>query len=313
MNIPELGWLAMGTTLLAVLFVAVAFDTPKVSRVEANLDAQLNPRDELAAHYEQAQATSFFERIVLPVLKRANTPKGGNGVLFKSFRGKNTGKLGDYLKIADYPWGLSLNEFQLLQMTAGGAFALLGLVLAIVIRSPLLFLVAIVLAALGYKYPETVVQKKAQAKQKAVLDQYQSVCDMLALASDAGLGVLDTLHRVASQLKGRLSEELMQTLLDIQYGMSEEAAFTELASRCGVEEIDVFVQNILQSRRLGTPTAEVFHRLAEQSRTQAANRAEAQSQKLTVKLIPVIAVFIFLPLIGIIGGPAIFSIHASGF
>ena len=309
----------MGIAFFATFVVAQAFARPKVSRVESNLEAQLHHGDELVIHQEIAETTSFFERVIRPALKRANNQTSGrNSILLRGLRGKggkNTSahKVSELMKIADYPWGLSLEEFQLLQVGAGIGFAALGILLAVAVGSPILFLVAIFLAAMGYKYPESLIQKKAQAKQQAVVDQYQSVCDMLALSSDAGLGLIPTLERVATRMPGKLSEELVRTLGDIQYGMAEETAFNELQSRCGLEEINVFVQNILQSRRLGTPAAQVFRNLAEQSRTSAANRAEAQAQKLTVKLIPVIAIFIFLPLLGVIGGPAIFSIHASGF
>lgn len=319
MNIPDIGWLAMGVVFFAVFVMTQAFARPKTSRAETNLEAQIHHSDELISHQEITEAVSFFERVIRPAIQRANSQTSSrDSVLFKSLRGrrgkgKSALKLLDLMKIADYPWGLAPEEFQLLQMGAGIAFGVLGILLALVAGSPMLILVAIFLGAMGFKYPESLLQKKAQAKQQAVLDQYQSVCDMLALASDAGLGLLETLSRVAHRMPGRLSEELVRTLQDIQYGMSEETAFMELANRCGLEEINVFVQNILQSRRLGTPAAQVFRTLAEQSRTAASNRAEAKAQKLTVKLIPVIAIFIFLPLLGIIGGPAIFSIHASGF
>ncbi len=313
MNLPTVGWLAVGLVFFAIFVLVQSLYRPRRTNIDRNLEAQLHHQDDLVVHQEIVANASFFDRVVRPTIQRMHQQGATDNRFLKQLRnrGDNSSKIASQLTIADHPWGFSVEEFQLLQMGTAAGFALLGALLAVVEGSPLLFAAAVSLGILGYKYPEAIVQKKVDAKQKKILAQYQSVCDMLALSAESGLGLLESLNRVSTQLPGVLSEEIVRTLLEVHYGASEESAFVEMQSRCGLEEITVFVQNILQSRRLGTPPAKVFRDLAQQSRTATTNRAEAQAQKLTVKLIPVTAIFIFLPMLGIIGGPAMFSMHGS--
>jgi tight adherence protein C len=85
-----------------------------------------------------------------------------------------------------------------------------------------------------------------------------------------------------------------------------------MSRRLDIPEISSFVQTIIQAERMGTPVAEAFTILSEDTRMQRFHRGERIALQAPIKiLIPLI--FFIMPVIGIvIGGPILLQFMAGG-
>jgi tight adherence protein C len=103
--------------------------------------------------------------------------------------------------------------------------------------------------------------------------------------------------------------------LEMHLGAPRAQALRNMARRTGVDDITSLVATLVQSERFGTSVSQALRTYAEALRTERSQRAEEQAEKLAVKLLFPMLLFIF-PCIGVvILGPAgikIAAMFASG-
>jgi tight adherence protein C len=105
-----------------------------------------------------------------------------------------------------------------------------------------------------------------------------------------------------------VSRELNLTNREILAGRSREQALRNLASRCGLQDLNAIVGAILQSIKLGTSLVKTLKVQAEVLRKKRRERIRAQILKTPVKLIFPLLFFIFPTLLIVILGPSLINI-----
>ncbi|HNX80697.1 MAG TPA: type II secretion system F family protein [Candidatus Omnitrophota bacterium] len=159
-------------------------------------------------------------------------------------------------------------------------------------------------ALIAFFIPNFMLKKMIAKRKDAIGRLLPETVDLLGLCVEAGLDFTTACKWIIEKVPTNpLIEELAFVLEEIKWGKSRTQALRDMSRRLNVPEVSSFVQTLVQSERMGTPVAEAFAILSEDTRLQRFHRGERIAMAAPIKiLIPLI--FCILPVIGIvIGGP----------
>jgi tight adherence protein C len=134
---------------------------------------------------------------------------------------------------------------------------------------------------------------------------------MLTVCVEAGQSFDGALLQVARSVDGPIAGEFARVLSEIQIGKSRGDAFTSLAKRTSVEEAKNFVTSLVQADRLGLPIASVLREQSTQMRLVRRQRAEEKAQKVPVKIVFPMVLFIFPALFIVVIGPGAIRVMSA--
>jgi tight adherence protein C len=188
---------------------------------------------------------------------------------------------------------------------------LVGLTLATgIYRSNPVFILLLA-AVLGYMIPEIWLTWRVRARQRRLRLALPDGLDLLVICVEAGLGLDQSLMRVADELRiahPELSQELQLVTLGMRVGNTRLEALRELARRTGLEDIKALVAMLIQTERFGTSVAQSLRVHSDDLRMKRRQRAEEMAAKTTVKMVPALVFFIFPALMVVILGPAVITL-----
>ncbi len=128
--------------------------------------------------------------------------------------------------------------------------------------------------------------------------------DLLTISVEAGLGFDAALSQVSRNTDGPLAGEYFRVLQEMQIGKSRAEAFRALADRTTVPELRQFVSSLVQADQFGIPIARVLREQSQELRVKRRQVAEEKAQKVPVKIMVPLVLFIFPVLFIVILGPA---------
>ncbi len=166
-------------------------------------------------------------------------------------------------------------------------------------------------AGLGYLLPEFWLTSRVRRRQHRIRLSLPDCLDLLVVCVEAGLALDQALLRVTTELRiahPELCEELDLVNAEIRVGKTRIDALHELANRTGVDDIKALVAMLIQTDRFGTSIAQSLRVHSDDLRTKRRQRAEEMAAKATVKMVPVLVLFIFPALFVAILGPAVISL-----
>lgn len=164
---------------------------------------------------------------------------------------------------------------------------------------------------LGYLLPELWLVWRVNARQHRLRLSLPDALDLLVICVEAGLGLDQSLMRVAEELRithPELSDEIALVNLEMRVGKTRLDALRELGRRTGLEDIKALVAMLVQTERFGTSVAQSLRVHSDDLRIKRRQRAEEMSAKTTVKMVPPLVFFIFPALMVVILGPAVIAI-----
>jgi tight adherence protein C len=173
------------------------------------------------------------------------------------------------------------------------------------------FFVFLFVIILGYMLPEMWLFWKIKKRQRKLRLALPDGLDLLVVCVEVGLGLDQSLLRVAQELRivhPELSEELQMVNLEMRVGKTRLDALRELARRTGLDELKSLVAMLIQTERFGTSIAQSLRLFSDDLRTRRRQQAEEMSAKTTVKMVPPLVFFIFPALLVVILGPAIIAL-----
>ena len=131
-------------------------------------------------------------------------------------------------------------------------------------------------------------------REEAILDEFPTVAELLALSVTAGEGPAAGLARVGASSDGPLAGELRRALADVNAGTTLSRALETLAARIGLDPIDRFVDGLLVAMERGSPLGEVLRAQAVDAREARKRQLlESGGRKEIAMMVPV--VFLVLP------------------
>jgi tight adherence protein C len=164
------------------------------------------------------------------------------------------------------------------------------------------------IGALG---PTSQLNKKVEARQKAIQRALPDVMDLLVISVEAGLGFEQALDRVIVNVPGELSNEFSRVLGESRAGASRADALRAMDQRCDTPEVRSFVMAMIQADTFGVSIGRVLRSQADELRVKRRQRAQEQAQKAPVKMMIPMVFCIFPALFVVVIGPAIINIIAN--
>ena len=166
-------------------------------------------------------------------------------------------------------------------------------------------------AILGYMIPEIWFLRRVRARQLRLRAALPDGLDLLVVCVEAGLGLDQALLRVSQELQRahqEFSDELQLVSTEMRFGKTRTDALREFGRRTGLEDIKGLVSMLIQTERFGTSIAQSLRVFSEELRTKRRQRAEEMAAKISIKMVPVLVLFIFPALMIVVLGPAIVTI-----
>jgi len=302
MNIEVLLLAAVMAIGVFMFFRGVAM-APRQDLLESRL-AQF--RDQSVSLEEIELQQPFTERFLRPAMERL-------GAFLNSRVGRDrVTTIQNKLSLAGRPGNLTVNGFISLKLVVGVIAGVIGFGLMTLanIGLPVLpdFLAhlvwGVIIGLLGYMFPELWLRQKVQARQKEIRLALPNALDLLTISVEAGLGFDAALVRVTEKYKNALSEEFTQVLNEVRLGRPRLEALDEMGRRVGVEELQTFIQALIQSEQLGVGIAKVLRIQSEEMRRRRRQRAEEQAAQASLKMLFPMIGCIFPTLFIVLMGPA---------
>ena len=275
--------------------------------LEARL-AQFNETGRQVVSLTEAELSlPFSDRVIKPVFDKLGR------IMSRRMQGGQQQQIQEKLNLAGRPGGLTAGGFVALQLITLGLGVALGLGLAVLLATgpPVLYLAPVGGGVLGYLVPSITISRKIKKRQKEILLALPSALDLLTISVEAGLAFDAALARVTEKYRNVLATEFNQVLNEVRLGRPRLEALDEMGRRNKVEELNNFLQAIIQSEQLGVGIANVLRIQSEEIRRRRRQRAEEAGQKAPIKmLIPMIGC-IFPTLFIVLLGPAVIQVSKT--
>ena len=173
------------------------------------------------------------------------------------------------------------------------------------------FLIPAMALGFGYLLPDMWLTWRVRSRQSKLRKALPDALDLLVICVEAGLGLDQSLMKVAQDMKishAALSEELQLVNMEMRIGKTRIDALRELARRTGLDDIKALVAMLIQTERFGTSIAQSLRVYSDDMRLKRRQRAEEMSAKTSVKMVPPLVFFIFPALMVVILGPAVITL-----
>jgi tight adherence protein C len=188
---------------------------------------------------------------------------------------------------------------------------LLGALVAPKAAASSFLLVVGIVAIVGYLMPIYWLERAMRLRQERLRRALPDGVDLLVLCVEAGLGLDAAILRVARETKPvhpDLSRELLVVSRKVNAGLTRGDALRAMHERTGVEEVQVLVQNLIQSERLGSSVSKVLRVFSETLRRRRRQAAERKASVAPIKMTFPLAIMILPALFVVILGPAVMRI-----
>lgn len=149
------------------------------------------------------------------------------------------------------------------------------------------FVVAVVVAMLGFSLPRVYLRIRATIRKNAIERGLPVAIDMLTLCLSAGLNVLNSIERVAEELSLAYPElgyelQLVRRQADLR---SLEFALVQFADRVDLPQLRNVSVILSQSEKLGTDGISVLREYADNMRVNMKQHAEAAANRAPLKML----------------------------
>jgi tight adherence protein C len=168
---------------------------------------------------------------------------------------------------------------------------------------------SIILAIVGFYLPNLWIKFRISNRKDNIERALPDALDLMVVCVEAGTGLDAAFSRTAEEMKKTNSvfaEELELVNLEIRAGMPRQQALKNLAWRTDLENVNNLTTLLIQTERFGTSIAQALRVHSDFMRTKRFQRAEELAQKMPIKLIFPLVLFIFPMFFLVTIGPAVF-------
>ncbi|MBI4558836.1 MAG: type II secretion system F family protein [Candidatus Hydrogenedentes bacterium] len=162
-------------------------------------------------------------------------------------------------------------------------------------------------AAVLFYLPDIFVALRSRGRHAEVRRHLPDAIDLLEICVSSGQGLDMAWNAVTDEIRPvstLLADEMTLTNLEINLGEERGSAIRHMAQRTGVAELSSLVAVLVQSEKFGTSVADALRVFATGMRELRSQRAEEQAEKMALKMIFPMVLFIFPVIIIVAVGPA---------
>lgn len=214
------------------------------------------------------------------------------------------------LVLAGRPASWSLDKV-VLYKPIGLAFGLFFLFVMVTKGSGLLVVFGLLMVPLGYFVPDLLIYNLAIKRQQQLQKELPDLLDQIVISIEAGVGFEQALGRAGERNTGPLADEVLRLTQDMTVGLSRREAYMALADRTTVDDLRNFCRAVVQAEEYGISIASVVRSQAVELRHARRMRAEAEAQKVPVKILIPLMLCVLPVLFVIVLGPAVVSAYAQ--
>jgi tight adherence protein C len=169
------------------------------------------------------------------------------------------------------------------------------------------FIISGIFGVAGYVLPMLWLMQQAKKRQDSIQKSLPDFLDLLVICVEAGLGLDIAINKI-SQLKSvrtstYLREELVRYTKDIAFGKPRKESLLDMAGRTGVEDLNVIINALVQAYEMGTGVAHTLRVQSDSMRVKRLQKAEEKANKIPVKMVLPIYIFLFPAIFLTIFGP----------
>lgn len=300
---------SLASALISLAVLAIVFGIYKERRFR-----ELRGRLDAINHSQQGdyQATepdlNFMERVLRPL---------GRNLLARLGRMTPSGNLvvlRHQLRMAGNPANLAVIDFLGIKMLAAVATAILTAIYLMSMRGMAggqAVLFALGGGLVGLYLPNYWLGSRIRQRQTQISRALPDALDMLTTMVDAGLGFDIALVRLCERWDNPLTHELERAVHEMRMGVRRMEALRNLANRVDVTELRTFIAVLIQADQLGISISNILHVQSEQIRQLRRQKVEEKAATMPLKMMPIIALFIFPALFAILLGPSIPGVLAA--
>jgi tight adherence protein C len=166
---------------------------------------------------------------------------------------------------------------------------------------------------IGIAGPDAYIARRQRLLVERFRLEFPDLLDLLVVCVEAGLSLEAAFDRVRVEIAKR-SRELGMNLemmgAEMRAGRSTIEALESLADRLGLEEAGSFVSMLRQSIELGSDVGDALRVFGDEMRDKRLLRAEEAANKLSVKLVLPLGLFIFPVVLLVIMLPVVIKLSA---
>jgi tight adherence protein C len=130
------------------------------------------------------------------------------------------------------------------------------------------------------------------------------VIDVLVVCVEAGLTFEAAMERVVEKYDHALADEFGRVMQEVRLGRPRLEALNDMGQRSGVEELNNFVQAIIQSEQLGSGVGKILRIQSDEMRMRRLVTAQERGARASLKMLLPMLGCIFPTLWVILLGPA---------
>ncbi|GAC1654704.1 MAG: type II secretion system F family protein [Candidatus Dormibacteraceae bacterium] len=243
----------------------------------------------------------FSERVLRPLLERF-----GRFIADRTPE-KSRDSLRVKMGLAGNPGNFSVGGFQALRDVVAFFGLVLGGLVGLLVHHDTVGAVigGAGAAILGFYLPLLWLNSLANTRRKAIAKAMPDSMDMLTIASEAGQSFDAAMGNVVDKFDNALADEFAKVIRETQLGRPRLEALEDMGRRCGVEELNSFVQAIIQSEQMGVGIAKILRIQSAELRRRRRQKAQEQAAQASLKMMLPMVGCIFPTLWIILLGPAI--------
>jgi len=295
--------------IFLLLYVLLLIPIEKKSQIKRRVDNLLineNKNNTLfpsTSPLEQKNKESFRKRALVPFW--LETKKS----LSKRTPGKQAEKLDKQLVQAGNPFQMKGADYRIIQLAFLFGMPIISIIYGVFLdQKELLFVFLLTGLGIGVVLPRYYIKSKISKRQKQAILELPDFVDLLLVSLEAGLGFDSALSKVTGKQDGVLAKEFGRCLEELRLGLTRSEALIGVRERLDVEEISVFINNILRAGKLGVGMVQVLRILTSDVRDRRRQRAEEMAMKAPIKMLFPLVFLIFPSLFIVILGPAVIQL-----
>ena len=241
----------------------------------------------------------FMDRVVRPTLKRLGQ------LLEQTMPEKVRQQIHVSLIVAGRPGGMSAGDFIAVRYVLAGLFAVLGILIGVLTQSTVFLAVGVAVgAAIGLYAPMFWLRMRLNSRRNEIRADLPDVIDVLVVCVEAGLTFEAAMEKVVEKFDHGLAEEFGRAMQEIRLGRPRLEALNDMGQRTGVEDLNNFVQAIIQSDQLGSPIGKILRIQSDEMRLRRLVSAQERGARASLKMLLPMLGCIFPTLWVILLGPA---------
>lgn len=247
---------------------------------------------------------SFYERIILPVIQSLE------GILHALTPTAVSTKLENYIFRAGLHGNWTVERVTALWLlsVAAGLFLSFKAVQYTDYLVTQEILIVILGGIIGALFPFFVLKSKIRQRQKMLRRQLPEFMDLLCVSVQAGLSFDGAVAKITLRLRNTLSDEFKHMQDDVRFGMTRQYAMNQMAKRCDIEEVYLFVTSIIQAEKLGTSMTQTLTLQADNMRDRHRQFVKSEAMKAPVKMLFPMVLCIFPAVFVVLLMPSIITL-----